>query len=61
VSNESNKLQDTVIKIKAHQRPFLEQIRREEFRSSLGDAARSLIDREMARRSFGNGGDRADS
>ena len=50
MSNEPNKLQDTVIKIKAHQRPFLEQIRREEFRSSLGDAARSLIDREMARR-----------
>jgi hypothetical protein len=47
------------VKVPGRQRPFLEQIQAEEYRQSIGDTIRSLVDREMARRSFGNGGDDA--
>jgi hypothetical protein len=43
-----------LVKFRPHVRSFLDQVRREEFRSSIGDAARALIDRAMAQRNGGN-------
>ena len=59
--SKETKREPITVKVPGRQRPFLERIQAEEYRQSIGDTIRSLIEREMARRSFGDGGERADS
>ena len=47
-------MEPITVKVPGRQRSFLEQLQAEEYRQSIGDTIRSLIDREIARRSGGN-------